>query len=180
MSLRELLSGLPVDVDTDLTAYAEAAFDPSRVYRYALTRTWDPAAPALPWIMLNPSTADAFQLDPTVRRCIDFSRRWGYGGLAVLNLYALRSTDPRGLRQLHPEPIGQDNDDVIRRVLAAFGSDYLVTACAWGSNADPGRARHVLQLTRDTGRTPMCLGRTRSGQPRHPLYVRSVTPLEAA
>lgn len=180
MSLRDLLDGLPVDVDTDPDTMAEAAFSRGlRSYRYALTRTWEPRATVLPWVMLNPSTADAFRLDPTVTRCADFSRRWGYGGLVVLNLYAYRSTDPRALRGVWPSAVGPSNDDVIGRWLAALAwrapSDVV---CAWGSNAEPGRARHVVQLIRDAGHRPARLGINRDGQPRHPLYVRSATTLE--
>jgi hypothetical protein len=179
MSLRELLAGLPVDVDTDLASMAEAAFSPDHVYRYALTRTWDPRVTVLPWVMLNPSTADAFRLDPTVTRCVDFSRRWGYGGLIVLNLYALRSTDSRALKT-HPAPVGPDNRAVIAAVLEALGwRAPAEVVCAWGANASGGHAGYVLDMIRDAGHRPVCLGRTRSGQPRHPLYVRSTTSLEA-
>lgn len=177
--LRELLDGLPVDVDTDPATMAEAAFDPFRVYRYALTRTWDDRCHRLPWVMLNPSTADAFRLDPTVTRCARFSRQWGCGGLVVLNLYAIRSTDPRQLRNPHPEPIGEHNDEVIARLLEHLAGPPRDVVCAWGANANPGRGYRIVQLIRDAGHRPVCLGRTKgSRQPRHPLYIRSTTRLE--
>lgn len=146
-------------------------------YRYALARRWARDHPVLPVIMLNPSTADAFVLDPTIRRCVGFAREWGYGGVLVLNLYALRSTDPRALRR-HRDPEGPANNDRIRRWLAAAAEgwgddgDALV---AWGAWAAPGRARDVLGMIRSAGLRPVCLGRTRTGQPRHPLYVHSAT-----
>lgn len=176
--LRDLLAGIPVDVETDLASMAEAAFDPARQYRYALTRIWDARTTRLPWIMANPSKADAFQLDPTVTRCIDFTRRYGYGGLIVLNRAALRATDPRKLRD-HPAPIGPHNADVIRAVLASL--DWRKPAdvvCAWGALVPPAESAQLVQLIRDTGHTPVCLGRTGRGQPRHPLYVAGKTPLE--
>lgn len=179
MKLGDVLSGLDVVVDTQdalVAMSAEAAFDPQRIYRYALTRIWDPAGELLPWVMLNPSTADAFRADPTVTRCVDFSRRWGYGGLGILNANALRSTDPRVLRD-HPAPIGDLNDAVIWRVLLALPHQAPVM-CAWGANVDPGRGRYLLDQIRDAGRVPMCLGRTRAGHPRHPLYVAGATTRE--
>lgn len=180
--LAELLAGLPVDVETDPANGAEAAFSPDRRYRYALTRTWDPGATALTWVMLNPSTADAFRLDPTVTRCVDFSHRWGFGGLLVLNAYALRSTNPRLLRG-NVEPIGPRTDVVMRRLLTRrprMMGDGPPVVCAWGANVQPGRAAYLLDLIRETGNVPHCLGLTRGGHPRHPLRIAGRTPLEEA
>src|SRR5271154_3410516 len=67
------------------------------LYRYWLTRTWDPTKPVLNWIMLNPSTADANKDDATIRRCMNFAKHWHYGGIAVYNLFAFRATDPKVL-----------------------------------------------------------------------------------
>jgi len=74
-------------------------------YRYSLTRRWSPG-PLLGWVMLNPSRADALVDDPTIRRCVGFARRWGFAGIVVRNLYALRATDPRELSR-HPAPVGR-------------------------------------------------------------------------
>src|SRR5438105_250311 len=74
-----------------------AWFSPDKQYRYLLTRSWDHIPQAMTWIMLNPSTADAFRDDPTIRRCISFARREGCGSIRVVNLFALRATDPRDL-----------------------------------------------------------------------------------
>ena len=175
--LAELLAGIGVTVETDLATAGEAAFSPDRRHRYALTRRWRGDTELLPWVMLNPSTADAFRLDPTVTRCAGFSRRQGAGGLLVLNLYAYRSTNPKALRDA-ADPIGELNDAVTVRVLAALHGTGRPVVCAWGANADPGRARRAVQLIRDAGHQPVCLGRTSSGQPRHPLYVAGKTPLE--
>ena len=181
------LDGLPVDVDTDpdgADGFGEAAFGretvpgagDTRVYRYALTRTWEPGIDVLPWVMLNPSTANAFIGDPTIGRVISFSRGWGYGGAAALNLSALRSTDPRALRT-HPAPIGTLNAEVITRVLRALGEAPRDVVCAWGANATPGQGEQMVRVIRDLGHRPVCLGLTRRGYPRHPLYVRGATPL---
>ena len=107
---------------------AGAVFSDDMVYRYRLWRTWDPELPAVCFIMCNPSTADHEQDDPTIRRCLDFAKQWGYGRLLVGNLFALRATDPQKLRQ-HPEPTGgPDNDDTIM----AMHEEANFTVAAWG------------------------------------------------
>lgn len=75
-------------------------------YRYRLDRLGALLGRgAVNFVMLNPSTADAEQDDPTIRRCLGYAFRWGFARLIVTNLYALRSTDPRALWE-HPDPIG--------------------------------------------------------------------------
>jgi hypothetical protein len=156
-------------VDTDPLTGSTAEFDPDRIYRYSLTRTWNPHRLPLVFVMLNPSTADAFVEDPTIRRCLGFARLWGSGGLIVLNAYALRATDPKALRA-HPDPVGPDNDAVISRHLTASIGRVVV---AWGAHATPERASHVRALIERAGHRPTCLGRTKAGAPRHPLYLRA-------
>lgn len=136
-------------------------------YRYELTRRWsrDESAVAT-FIMLNPSIADAELDDPTIRRCIGFAQAWGMGGLHVCNLYALRSTDPKGL-WTHPDPVGPDNDvHLARHALAARAADWPLVA-AWGANAHPDRVEAVLGLPGMTQLT--ALGVTKAGAPKHPL-----------
>lgn len=143
-------------------------------YRYQLGRTWDVTAPADVWIMLNPSTADASQDDPTIRRCIGFSKRGGAGGLTVVNLFAYRATDPAELLQVL-DPVGPENDDHLQRVFdaAAVAGGRIIGA--WGAHKLAGpRAREMARLFGDDGwvaRGLMTLGLTKHGAPRHPLYV---------
>lgn len=143
-------------------------------YRYMLTRpagvgTW--RAPAM-FIMLNPSTADASLDDPTIRRCRSFAQEWKCSGIIVVNLYALRSTDPSGLWS-HSDPVGPENDAWL--VEATKGTTEVV--CAWGANAKPERVATVAKLlTRAAGQL-RCLGTTKHGAPRHPLYVKGDTQL---
>src|SRR4028119_2392792 len=86
-----------------------AIFDPTRTYRYALWRTWDAARPPVAFVLLNPSTADARRDDPTIRRCANFARTWGFGGLEVVNLFAFRATHPTDLK-CAADPVGPQND----------------------------------------------------------------------
>lgn len=151
---------------------AMAAFSPDRVHRYALTRTWNPELPVAAFIMLNPSTADAFADDPTIRHCLGFARTWHCGGLLVLNLFALRATDPAALRD-HPDPVGPCNDLVVAEQFSLGGPSIGPVVAAWGAHGtllDRGQRMTDL-LYASTGQLPSCLGLTRDGHPRHPLYL---------
>jgi hypothetical protein len=117
------------------------------------------------FVMLNPSTADAFVDDPTVRRCCAFARSWGYTSLSVVNLFAFRATDPAKLLRAD-DPVGPDNDHWIIR--EADRADLIVAA--WGTQGFlRDRDQAVLDLL--APRPVYCIGTTRTGMPRHPLYV---------
>ena len=143
-----------------------AVFSRDRRYRYRLWRRWDRSRPVVAFVMLNPSTADATRDDPTIRRCIGFARRWGYGGVEIVNLFAFRATDPRALRAAH-DPEGPRNAAQVRR---AASTAALVLA-AWGADGAVGTRGAALE--RRLSPRLRCLGVTRSGAPRHPLYLRS-------
>lgn len=151
-----------------------ATFSPCGTYRYTLGRTWgDPESQnRLAVCMLNPSTATALVDDPTISRCIGFAKREGCDGLDVLNAYALRSTDPRALLT-HADPVGPDNDS---HLCTAVWS-HSVIVVAWGVNITPKRQAAIAAIIDDANCTAMCLGVTKDGFPRHPLYVRSDQPL---
>lgn len=125
--------------------------------------------------MLNPSTADENVDDPTIRRVTAFARRDGYGGIFVLNLYAFRQRDPDSLWTAD-DPVGPDTDKWLRAGLAAHGR---VVAVAWGADVGPraDRPAEVLRMIAELGGVPHCWGVTKSGQPRHPLYLRGDSPL---
>lgn len=157
---------------------ADAVFSPCRTYRYRLDRHLSGPLFAnqrvCTFVMLNPSTADEVDDDPTIRRVQGFARREGCTRLVVVNLFALRSTDPDGLHY-HDAPVGPDNDAAIRD--AVREADLVV--CAWGGHeAARERGPAVLSAIREWGAQPMCLGQTRiSGAPRHPLYLPKAAPL---
>jgi hypothetical protein len=155
------------EIGGDPAVAASATFSPDRAYRYALTRQWDSTVPPAVFVMLNPSTADAASTDPTVTRCAGFARRENYGGLVIVNLFALRATDPRELRG-HPDPVGPGNDWFIREHCAP---GRMVIA-AWGTHGRLlGRDRAVLALLREARAAALCFGVTAGGMPRHPLYL---------
>lgn len=142
-------------------------FDASARYRYLLTRTTGAARSRLAFVLLNPSTADAQRNDPTIRRCIGYAQRWGFGRLEIVNIFAYRTTYPREL-WAQDDPVGAGNDAWIRRV--ARRADRVVAA--WGAHGSAlGRSTRIAQLL--DGVEVWCLGMTGAGEPRHPLYLRA-------
>ncbi|MBD2303195.1 DUF1643 domain-containing protein [Nostoc sp. FACHB-190] len=141
-------------------------------YRYLLVREWDINKPQITFVMLNPSTADAEQDDPTLRKCINFAQSWGYGSLEVVNLFAYRATKPRHLRQV-ADPVGSENDYYLQ--LATKRAALIIVA--WGVNGSfQNRNQEVLSLI--SGQQLLyCLGVTKHGHPRHPLYIKNNTQL---
>ncbi len=135
-------------------------------YRYTLERRWGDGKTVV-FVMLNPSTADASQDDPTIRRCVNFARLWGYSGLVVVNLYAWRDGDPNNLPDTRDEAIGPENDEAI---LDSARRAHLVV-CAWGTHgAKWGRGDEVLKMLR-AHTVPHALRLTKDGHPSHPLYL---------
>lgn len=143
-----------------------AIFSPCMQYRYHLWRVWSDGAPAV-FIMLNPSTADEIVNDPTVERCERRARMMGYGGLRVVNIFALRSTDPK-LLFLHNDPIGEQNDKAIIESVSGAG----LVVCGWGGHGKfMDRGNEVLSLIRNAGVIPYCLKINKDNTPKHPLYM---------
>ena len=137
-------------------------------YRYSLGRSWDPGNRVAAWVMLNPSTADAKKDDHTIRRCIAFSRGFGFGSLVVVNLFAYRATDPTMLLSAD-DPVGPGNDSYVQ--LELEGADMVIAA--WGTVDDKLRQRGnwtIEKVIEHRGKVK-CLGKTKAGAPRHPLYL---------
>jgi hypothetical protein len=147
-----------------------AVFSPNGVYRYSLSRVWKREKGLVLFLLLNPSTADANVLDPTLRRCMSFAEAWGYGGILVGNIFALRSTDPQFL-YLSRDPIGPTNDFYIKTMVELV--DQVV--CGWGAHgAYMNRGEEV---AKSLGVNLWCLGLTKHGYPKHPLYLKKGTEL---
>jgi hypothetical protein len=160
---------------TDLTGLVTGAtFSQCMQYRYRLWRRWDPDRPKINFCMLNPSTADEAVNDPTVERCERRARSMGGGELIVTNLFAFRATDPTLLLSID-DPLGPLNGTEILR--AAKSADLVI--CAWGCGVDlvPRKSdfrelsQQTANLLRASGIKLWCLGKTKAGYPRHPLYV---------
>lgn len=158
----------------DLFLERDAVISDCGKYRYLLRRTWDHGKPRALFIMLNPSTADAEIDDATIRSCIRLSKGLGYGSFEVVNLFAFRATDPSELQQAD-DPIGPRNDEKIEAAL--LRCDLAI--CAWGAHQmAESRGRAVRSMIRTHRPAVFCLGKTKAGAPKHPLYIKSGTPLE--
>lgn len=169
------MTDLPSIRPWKLDTYKGAA-DLSRcgTYRYSLRRWWGANPDTFVVIGLNPSTADARDDDPTIRRCVDFASVAGCGGLIVLNAYAYRATDPAALKTRN-DIVGPDNDWFIAATIAHI--DIKLVVCAWTDAVADDRAREVLAIMRDFDHEPHVFGLTKAGAPRHPLYLpRSACP----
>ncbi len=152
-------------------------------YRYRLWRKWgDEGGASCCFVMLNPSTADAENDDATIRRCIAFAKREGYASLSVVNLFAWRSTDPKAMfrdRITLDAPIagGLFNDAAIFDEMSKAG----LIIVAWGAQKEAfirARVDRVREYAVRCRQKLYCLGRTKNGQPRHPVRLAGNTPLE--
>lgn len=164
---------MAVEIDRKMGRETGAIFSPDRIYRYLLWRQWGEGASMVAFIGLNPSTADEVQNDPTVTRCINYAKDWGYDGMYMLNIFAYRATDPKEMMR-YLAPIGLRNKHWLFKTRSMVS---FAVAC-WG---DHGRFRKqgrlVKALLQQVG--PLhCFGRTKFGEPRHPLYLRRDRGLE--
>lgn len=152
--------------------YGHAEFSTMGHYRWVLHRklAWGPDDKKILFIMLNPSTVDADTDDPTIRRCVNFAKREGGTSLTIVNLFGLVSTNPKELHS-HSDPEGVEN---MFAVHAALGNSDLIIA-AWGAHKLVSK---ISGMVLNSGKKIMCLGTTKNGAPRHPLYLKSDTPLQ--
>lgn len=185
---------------------SDAGISQDGLYRYWLTRDWSSLAMTghsyaslapgvepmdelrrqvkLPFVMFNPSTADKEEDDATIRKCIGFARRFGYGGIQVVNLYAFRARWPGDMWSAHAsgvDVVGPVNDRFIGNMARHSGHlGYRDVVCAWGRLAEKSadRVKEVMRLLDVAGAHPMCLGKTKDGLPRHPLMLSYETKLE--
>ena len=154
-----------------------ALISPCGVYRYALERRWGDAPPMV-FCMLNPSTADAEVDDPTIRRCKSFAERERCGGIFVVNLFAFRATSPADLNKA-ADPVGPDNVKAIGEALLLSAVMRGPFVAAWGAHSLAGKqAARLVERARDFHIKIHCLGKTQTGAPKHPLYLRADAPLE--
>lgn len=144
-------------------------FSPCRTYRYTLRIVWDESLPVAAFVGLNPSTADEYQDDPTIRRCKGFAQSWGCGGMLMLNLFAFRATDPAEMKRA-ADPIGPDN-----RLAEFLDTCTGPRVACWGTHGShAGRAAFIAPLLPEL----QCLGKNADGSPKHPLYLKADTALQ--
>lgn len=158
----------------NLAERREATFSECGRYRYLLRIVWDEKLPLCQFIGLNPSTADEMKDDPTVRRCKDFARRWGCGGLLMTNVFAFRATKPTAMMR-QASPVGPGNADFI---LAAASQAQIIVA-AWGNDgAHMQQGFATAYMLKQARHRLQCFKKTGLGEPIHPLYQRADQPLQ--
>ncbi len=148
----------------------EAKISTCERYRYSLTRIWDGDLPPVNIIGLNPSRADESFDDPTVRRCVNFAKSWGFGTLWLTNLFAYRAVEPKDIKIID-DPVGPDNDEYIKTFAHHARLCGSYTVLAWGNHGVyKNRAEAVLHLLE--AYTVKVISTTKKGQPAHPLYLK--------
>lgn len=151
---------------------SSAVIDKTGQYRYLLERIWDDNEPPAVFIILNPSTADETENDPTIVRCINFAKRWGCGGIRVVNVFAIRSTDPREIFHVD-DPVGPSNEAFIK--YAVLNAGIIIAAWGAGGPKEKWPYQKIFDAVKAVGAQIYCLGKTKHGIPRHPLYLRGGT-----
>ena len=148
-----------------------ATFSACGQYRYLLWRYWKIDGECNPILMvgLNPSKADETHNDPTIRRCIQFAKDWGFDGLLMANVFAYMATQPKQLFKV-PDPIGSDND----RILTQSVKQAKKVVVAWGNHCPRDRQDAIAKLI---DKPLYCLGLNKNGSPKHPLYLAKTTQL---
>jgi hypothetical protein len=157
-----------VNGEAEFVDHAEYSADGT--YRWSYERRWAPGG-TLCWVGLNPGTGDRDAGPrPTLRKVVGWAKREGCAAVTVVNLFSYRSTDPRALGATPIDIVGERTDETIR----AASRGAQVTLAAWGANSIvKHRSRDVAGMLVN----PQCVGLTKDGEPRHPLYVAAVTPL---
>ena len=143
-----------------------------RVYRYRLWRRWDDGD-EMTFIGVNPSTADETTNDQTIKKCIGLAKRHDCAAIQMLNLFALRETNPSVMKE-HPKPIGPRN----KSVLVKFASSAKIVVACWGVHGTHlSRDEEVVKLLESEGVELMCFGLTKKGFPKHPVMLAYSTEL---
>lgn len=155
---------------------AGAIFSRCRKWRYHLWRRWDETLPTMVFVMQNPSVANETELDNTIRRCIGFAKRDDFGSVSIRNVFSYVATDERELLAV-ANPVGPENEQYLLSARNVSLMTRLVVA--WGNRMTGKRFKTAYDNAAAIcqGQRAYCLGTTRSGEPRHPLYVRADEPL---
>jgi hypothetical protein len=155
-----------------------AVISPCGKYRYRLDRSLDISeGPTYAFFGVNPSTADRFTDDTTVRKWTGFVQRWGGRRFIVGNAFAYRATNVRDLAKVE-DPYGPAIGEHITDILAA--ADILVPC--WGRiDKVPLQHRGAFDSLRAalaaSGKPVRIFGLTKDRAPKHPLMLGYDTPL---
>jgi hypothetical protein len=150
-----------------------AEFSKCGKYRYRLEIIWQKGAELCQFIGLNPSTATEFTDDPTIRRCKAFAKSWGYGGMIMTNIFALRETDPDKMIA-HVQPIGERRGDCETNDTWIFctAARCKITIACWGLDGAHMNRGNAVSSYLIRKRIPLhCIRKTKEGFPEHPLYL---------
>lgn len=146
----------------------KCVFSPDMRHRYTLWREFwhdgENGDKFVQFIGLNPSTADDEVLDPTVRRCVNYAKSWGYGALCMTNIFAYRATLPDDMKRI-ADPVGEDNDYWLKDISKNAG----IVIAAWGTHGGHLRRSDVVK---NMIPNLYCLKTTQDGHPSHPLYLK--------
>lgn len=171
------------DYNEDHTAWARFSHDRTLRTRLSRSLTGEPVeviprAQTLVFVMLNPSTATAFDLDPTIKRCIGFAALWGVSAVEVVNIFSWRATNPKELYKRAHGMRGDDEASTDQVLMACTGAWRVIAA--WGVHGKLGRRGSIIrEMLGSRGIRMSHLGLNGDGSPKHPLYLRgSVAPQE--
>lgn len=167
-------------IDRNSSHHCGAIFADNDRHRLRLWRIWDEDFPLMWFIGLNPSTADAQQDDPTIKRCMNFAYANDCGGIQMVNLFTFRATDPDEMYAQDPDErniLGADDE---LKLCAAAGRSYAIAVAAWGAAAAlPDVLNRVNEIKPFFAPgSLLCFSKTKHGHPRHPLYLKGDTELE--
>jgi len=151
--------------------YSRALYSEDETYRYLLTNILDKENTLqISFIGLNPSTATEEKDDPTVHKCSEWAREWGYGYFHMLNIFSLRSTDPKYLKQVKHNYF---NIDLVIKEYCECSHKIVI---CWGNHGSLyKRGEEVLQIIKPFKERVYCLGVNKTGTPKHPLYLKKDT-----
>lgn len=139
-------------------------------HRLTLSREWGGTGGIVNWIMLNPSTANDLMDDPTIRKCVGFSKRWGFGKLTVSNLFTFRATDPKDLRICAKNDYARAVGLADGALIEQSASAHLIIV-AWGTHGNLYRRADDVLLRVLPRASLYCIGLTKDGHPKHPVMA---------
>lgn len=156
-----------------------ALFDETRKFRYVLRRSFvGSTAPHRLCVWMNPSDADDKKDDASIRVGMSFARRWGDGGIVVINVMDLVLTDSRKLPGDQLDAIGIMHWDYVTQACAGnYGKIHNEVMCGWGDAGEGPVAAQMLQRLRFFGLVPCAIATTKRGNPCHPLRKSLALPL---